>query len=96
MLEPQLGTSIEEVGALPIWSKIPKIPIWGKMENAFFFRSAPLKKIPGKTATAQKVVPFSRWERPDWFSVFQFRVAIFCQSQAVRNQIITAISQTSS
>ena len=75
MLEPQLGTSIEEVGALPIWSKIPKIPVWEKMENAFFSvcPTRKLEKKKKKSGTAQKVVPFSRWERPDWFSVFQLQ-----------------------
>ena len=47
MLEPQLGTSIEEVGALPIWSKIPKIPVWEKMENAFF-SVCPTRKLEKK------------------------------------------------
>ena len=42
----------------------------GLNEKRFSFGS-PDWKIPRKSATAQKVVPFSRLERPDWFLVFQ-------------------------
>ena len=39
--------------------------------NEIRFFGSPDWKIPRKSGTAQKVVPFSRLERPDWFLVFQ-------------------------
>ena len=41
----------------------------GLNEKRFF--GSPDWKIPRKSGTAQKVLPFSRLERPDWFLVFQ-------------------------
>lgn len=53
--------------ALSIWSKIPNIPVRGV--NGKFHNY----KISGKSENAQKVVPFSRLERPVWFLVFKFQ-----------------------
>ena len=39
--------------------------------NGKRFFGSPDWKISGKSGTAQKVVPFSRLERPDWFLAFQ-------------------------
>ena len=44
----------------------------GLNEKRFF--GSPDWKIPRKSGTAQKVVPFSRLERPDWFLVFQLHL----------------------
>ena len=58
--------------ALSIWSKISEHSSSGLNEKCFF--SLPDWKIPRKSGTAQKVVPFSRLERPDWFLVFQLHL----------------------
>ena len=65
------------------WSKIPKFRLGGKWKTFF---GSPDLKIPGKNETAQKVVPFSRLERPNWFLALQL------QHPGNLNQIITAIS----
>ena len=44
----------------------------GLNEKRFF--GSPNWKIPRKSGTAQKVVPFSRLERPDWLLVFQLHL----------------------
>ena len=44
----------------------------GLHEKRFF--GSPDLKIPRKSGTAQKVVPFSRLERPDWFLAFQLHL----------------------
>ena len=48
--------------------------------NGKDFFGSPDWKIPGKRGTAQKVVPFSRLERPDWFLAFQLHLPVFFTS----------------
>ena len=61
-----------QMGCFPFCSKIPKIPkIFGSGLNEKRFFGSLDWKIPRKSGTVQKVVPFSRLERLDWFLVFQ-------------------------
>ena len=58
----------------------------GLNEKRFF--GSPDWKIPRKSRTAQKVVPFSRLERPYWFLVFQLHLpGNLYQFQAHGNRI---------
>ena len=48
--------------------------------NGKRFFGSPDWKISGKSGTAQKVVPFSRLERPDWFLPFQLHFPVIFTS----------------
>ena len=48
--------------------------------NGKRFFGSPDWKISGKSGTAQKVVPFSRLERPDWFLAFQLHFPVIFTS----------------
>ena len=59
---------------------------WELNEKRFF--GSPNWKIPRKSGTAQKVVPFSRLERPYWFLLFQLHLpGNLYQFQAHGNRI---------
>ena len=61
--------------------------------NGKRFFGSPDWKIPRKSGTAQKVVPFSRLELPDWFLVFQLHLPRnLYQFQAHGNRIFTVIN----
>ena len=77
--------SLCNLGRFPFGQKFRKFRFGAKRKTFF---SSPYWKIPRKSGTTQKVVPFSRLERPDWFLVFQLHLSgNLYQFQAHGNRI---------